>query len=150
MWNSSLCNEIRMKSMRECKFQAWQQKWKCILCENHIKPHKRQISKGVACERCEELVHKPTESLKMGERNVSNDLKNYVAYRDKYTCQKCKLLVDISYEIDHIIPLHRNGSNKATNLMLLCSACHSRKSYLENMNIVETKDGKFVSAFFCS
>jgi 5-methylcytosine-specific restriction endonuclease McrA len=34
-------------------------------------------------------------------------------------------------EIDHILPLHRGGSNEADNLQLLCVDCHKAKSAQE-------------------
>ena len=36
-----------------------------------------------------------------------------------------------SLELDHIIPLHRGGSNESDNLQLLCTDCHKVKTYIE-------------------
>ena len=131
---------------RTLKFMAWQQGWKCILCKNFLKPEKK-FSNGVSCLDCHAVVVKPIESLKSGERDVSFLLKQYIAYRDEYKCQKCHNVVSLSFEIDHIVPLHNGGNNKASNLELLCANCHAKKSYLENLSVIQVGN-KFVSKYF--
>lgn len=132
---------------RTLKFMAWQQGWKCTTCKNFLKPEKKFYNSGVSCLDCHAVVVKPIESLKSGQRDVSFSLKQFVAYRDEYECRKCRDVVSLSFEIDHIVPLHNGGNNKANNLELLCSNCHAKKSYLENLSIVEA-NGKFVSKYF--
>ena len=50
--------------------------------------------------------------------------KKMIAARDKWTCQLCKQVVNHTYEIDHITPVHQGGGNEESNLRLLCRACH--------------------------
>jgi 5-methylcytosine-specific restriction protein A len=68
----------------------------------------------------------------MNKRNVSNWMKKKVASDYKYQCAHCNNLVDYTHEIDHIVPLWADGSNDITNLQLLCSLCHAKKTFLEN------------------
>lgn len=41
-------------------------------------------------------------------------------------CAMCGAVVDL--QTDHIIPLHRGGTNEWKNLQSLCVTCHSAKS----------------------
>ena len=34
-------------------------------------------------------------------------------------------------EIDHVIPLSRNGSDDPSNLRTTCAPCHERKTFME-------------------
>ena len=38
------------------------------------------------------------------------------------------MILDASYEIDHIIPLYKGGNNENDNLMALCRNCHGKKT----------------------
>jgi predicted restriction endonuclease len=67
-------------------------------------------------------------------RNVNNSVKKYVASNQKWTCSICKNILDASYEIDHIIPLYKNGTNNIYNLQALCRNCHGKKTILDRIN----------------
>ena len=41
-------------------------------------------------------------------------------------CRKCGSIVGL--ECDHIVPLHRGGTNDASNLQSLCKECHASKT----------------------
>ena len=43
------------------------------------------------------------------KRNVNNTVKKLIAANQQWKCNKCQNLLDASYEIDHIIPLYKNG-----------------------------------------
>lgn len=42
------------------------------------------------------------------------------------TCAHCGAITDL--ESDHIVPLHKGGTNAWSNLQSLCKECHVRKS----------------------
>lgn len=51
--------------------------------------------------------------------------------RDKYTCQHCGRIGG-QLEIDHIIPISKGGTDKESNLQVLCVGCHREKSIHDN------------------
>lgn len=56
-----------------------------------------------------------------------------VAQRAKHQCEYCRapeLIFNIVFEVEHIIPLSKNGSNDLQNLALSCRICNLRKSDL--------------------
>lgn len=61
-------------------------------------------------------------------RKVSSATKKIVAAEQKWTCGHCQQLLNASYEIDHIKPLFKGGTNQRDNLMALCRNCHGEKT----------------------
>lgn len=53
-----------------------------------------------------------------------------IKLRDLYTCQECGRVTD-ELEIDHIVPLSRQGTDDDSNVRSLCTDCHRRKSESE-------------------
>lgn len=66
------------------------------------------------------------------KRRVTNGMKKKVAAEQRWQCNICTTLLDETYEIDHKIPLFKNGSNERWNLQALCAGCHARKTFREH------------------
>jgi 5-methylcytosine-specific restriction endonuclease McrA len=48
---------------------------------------------------------------------------------DGYRCKKCHRVLDLDIlEVDHIIPRAKRGSDRPSNLQLLCPPCNKKKS----------------------
>jgi 5-methylcytosine-specific restriction endonuclease McrA len=50
--------------------------------------------------------------------------------RQQHRCanQSCRLSIRKRYDVDHILPLARGGTNDIANIQLLCPLCNTRKS----------------------
>lgn len=54
-----------------------------------------------------------------------------IAQRANHCCEYCKapeVVFNFPFEVEHIIPLSRQGSNEEANLALACRSCNLRKS----------------------
>jgi len=67
------------------------------------------------------------------KRYVSNTQKKYIAAAQVWRCNYCKNMLDASYEIDHIVPLYKNGTNDVNNLQALCRNCHGKKTVMDRI-----------------
>ena len=54
--------------------------------------------------------------------------------RDKYTCQVCGR-VGGELELDHILNVARGGTDDASNLQTICTACYKPKTHAESQEI---------------
>ena len=79
-------------------------------------------------------IIKTLKKNKSETRNVNNTTKKYIASNQQWNCAICKNILDSSYEIDHIIPLYKNGNNNIHNLQALCRNCHGKKTILDRLN----------------
>ena len=61
-------------------------------------------------------------------RAVSETTKKLVAARQQWKCGRCQRVLDETYEVDHVIPLHQGGTNHPDNLMALDPICHRKKT----------------------
>lgn len=59
--------------------------------------------------------------------------KLHIAYKNKWHCILCDMVLPPGFHIDHHVPLHLGGSNDIHNLVALCGTCHANKTQLENM-----------------
>lgn len=53
-----------------------------------------------------------------------------IAERANHRCEYChapELVFNFPFEVEHIIPLFRQGTNEETNLALACRSCNLRK-----------------------
>lgn len=73
-------------------------------------------------------------TLKRNKRAEYRNNEGYHTYQDvenllknqNYLCNECKNPLE-KYDVDHIIPLSRGGSNWPTNLQILCPHCNRSK-----------------------
>ena len=72
---------------------------------------------------------------------MTTSLREKIKRRDKYTCQHCGNSIqkepNLLLEIDHIIPLAKNGLTTEENLQTLCWKCNRTKGIkiMENTNV---------------
>lgn len=67
----------------------------------------------------------------MSRRKISTTEKEFIIQRAKRSCEYCRSLLDFSpeyFEIEHIIPVSKDGTNELENLALSCGGCNIRKS----------------------
>ena len=62
------------------------------------------------------------------KRSVSETKKKFVASKQNWKCNKCNVMLDATFEIDHIVDLQYGGSNEVSNLVALCRNCHGTKT----------------------
>jgi hypothetical protein len=62
------------------------------------------------------------------KRAVSPLMKKKIGARQMWKCNKCRAMLDETYEVNHIIPLEQGGSNREDNLEALCRTCHGKIS----------------------
>lgn len=67
------------------------------------------------------------------KRSVSETKKKYVASRQNWRCHGCHEMLTAWFEVDHITPLERGGTNDADNLIAYCRNCHGAKTAMSNM-----------------
>jgi len=62
-----------------------------------------------------------------GEQTDFWNVREYVLYRDRHTCQACKgKSKDQVLQIHHIIPRSKGGTDRPDNLITLCRTCHKK------------------------
>jgi hypothetical protein len=68
------------------------------------------------------------------KRNVGESKKKFVASNQQWKCASCNELLDATYEIDHITPLYKGGTNEVSNLKALCRNCHGKKTLIDRIS----------------
>lgn len=69
--------------------------------------------------------------LQKVKRSVSETRKKFVASRQGWRCKSCDMLLDFTYEIDHVKSLASGGDNSVDNLVALCVGCHKQKTLMD-------------------
>lgn len=65
---------------------------------------------------------------KKEKRSYSTTHRIEIAYKTKYKCNSCDILLPPTFEIDHIVELRDGGKDEYDNLQALCPNCHSLKT----------------------
>lgn len=68
----------------------------------------------------------------MSRRRFTPAERAFIIERARRYCEYCRTPLDFSpesFEIEHIIPISRDGSNEMENLALACGGCNIRKSH---------------------
>lgn len=66
-----------------------------------------------------------------GEQTGFHNLREYILYRDNYTCQVCGAK-NIPLGVHHIGYWKKDRSNRPANLMSACQKCHSSRNHEKN------------------
>lgn len=74
-----------------------------------------------------------TNNTIMHKRSVSETKKKYISAQQGWKCGHCQQQLSSTYEVDHIVPLYKGGSNDLTNLVSLCPNCHRNKTAMDRM-----------------
>ena len=86
------------------------------------------------------LLKNPTVS-NTKSRSITVQKRKAVKKRDNYTCQICEeKFPEGELEIDHIFPHSLGGSNRTTNLMVLCRSCNENKN--NRLEYYKSDEGK--------
>ena len=56
-----------------------------------------------------------------------------VAAAQQWKCLSCNELLPPSFELDHVTPLWKGGSNDLSNAAALCGTCHNSKTQREGI-----------------
>ena len=59
--------------------------------------------------------------------------------RQNFKCVECGIDIRTDYEMDHIVPISRGGSNWPSNLQGLCPTCNRQKSCIDPILFAERK-----------
>ena len=72
---------------------------------------------------------------------VSQKQKRVVRQRAKYHCEYCKRsekIIATNFEVDHIIPISKSGTDDIDNLCCACRDCNARKSNYIKLDLNKT------------
>jgi len=67
----------------------------------------------------------------------SEGKKRSIAHKQGWRCPCCDKPLTAEWELDHIVPLFRFGSNDESNLQVLSAGCHAKKTRDERIEFFE-------------
>lgn len=111
----------RDPAKRANAFKAWRRKnpdrWKALNAKWHaLHPYGRRL-------------HQATRRARMksaGGSFTAAQVANLIEAQGN-RCPYCRVVLGTAFQIDHIKPIARGGSNDVTNIQLLCIPCNQRK-----------------------
>lgn len=90
--------------------------------------------------------------FRIDRRKIIGREKESICADQNNLCAACKTQLELTANIDHIIPLQAGGLNVRINLHALCPNCHARKTRLEPRKIQmirSWKNNRYRSFRFC-
>jgi 5-methylcytosine-specific restriction endonuclease McrA len=97
-----------------------------------VENRRLRVDLVAADNRCRELETIVQQLIAQPRRRrVTERVKKQVAADQQWKCSTCDCLLSSAYQVDHIIPLWKAGSNERDNLTALCPNCHALKTQLE-------------------
>lgn len=97
------------------------------------------------------------EEYQQGQTLGYHDVRYFVFARDKYTCQACKKSKDKIFNTHHIVYVSHGGSDRADNLITVCTDCHTHENHqkgkvlwkwmVEGKKLQRYKEGTFMNIF---
>ena len=108
---------VYMKCKSACHFLDWYMEHSYLLYPE-INQFKHELSKFTKL---------------LPKRVLSRAIRVELAYRQKYLCNICHVLLKPDWEVDHIVALEDGGLDIATNLQCLCVPCHKEKTRLNRL-----------------
>jgi 5-methylcytosine-specific restriction endonuclease McrA len=69
---------------------------------------------------------------------TADDVKALMALQ-RGLCAACRCSIRLRFEVDHVMPLARGGSNDRKNLQLLCRSCNRRKQAKHPIDFMQSK-----------
>jgi hypothetical protein len=91
-------------------------------------------------------------AFRIARRRIIGREKDSICSDQNNQCAVCQNQLEMTVNIDHIIPLQAGGLNVRTNLHALCPNCHARKTRLEPRKIQMIKSwnqSRYRSFRFC-
>jgi len=73
------------------------------------------------------------------KRSFRDGHKRIVAARQEWKCASCSIVLPSAFQVDHIIPLWRDGEDSIDNAQALCPTCHAQKTQREEIARHEEK-----------
>jgi 5-methylcytosine-specific restriction protein A len=69
----------------------------------------------------------------MPNRRITGHEKRVVAARQRWECAVCHQILSATFEVDHVVPLHKGGADEIGNCQALCTECHRQKTVREEI-----------------
>lgn len=121
----------------------WIDKYASLLpkCKLHIEVGKFDVAKMINPEI------QGTE-YQEGDTFGYHDVRYFVFARDNYTCQVCGKRKDKILNTHHIVYRSHGGTNRASNLITVCTDCHTHENHQEGMILWKwMQEGKKVKSY---
>jgi 5-methylcytosine-specific restriction endonuclease McrA len=130
--NEKTKDSMRMKRLNAAYVEAERQRDRERYARNPI-PH-RQKSRQYAIDNPEVAAthaRNRRARIKQSEGEHTKDEIEDLRIRQKHKCASCGTSTKKSYDVDHIIPISKGGSNSISNLQILCPTCNRQKNNLD-------------------